>query len=88
MASGPGAPAPPSYLLVGPPDLLHDVLLDFDDIGWDVSVAGWRAVVTAPPADATAPEPSWPTELTLSGVRREGHGAACAEHLNAGGPGV
>lgn len=84
----PPAPAPPSYLLVGPPDLLHDVLLDFEEIGWEVSAAGWRAVVSATPEDAGAPAPEWPTELTLSGVRRDGHRAACAEHLNAGGPGV
>ena len=88
MGSASETPGPPSYLLVGPPDLLHDLLLDFDDVGWDVSAAGWRAVVTAPPADAAAPEPAWPTEVTLSGVRRDGHAAACSEHLNAGGPGA
>lgn len=72
---------PPSYLLVAPPDLLHDLLLDFEEVGWSVAAAGWRAVVTAAPEDAGAPEPEWPTEVTLVGVRREGHGAACAEHL-------
>jgi hypothetical protein len=80
--------APPSYMLVGPPDLLHDVWLDFDDIGWQVTVAGWRAVVTASPEDAAAPAPEWPTELTLSGVGRDGHAEACRVHLGqaAGGP--
>jgi hypothetical protein len=78
-------PAPPSYLLVGPPDLLHDLALDFLDVGWEVTVGGWRAVVTASAGDAAAPEPGWPTELTLSGVRRGGHAAACAEHLGTAG---
>jgi hypothetical protein len=76
-------PPPPSYLLVGPPDLLHDMTLDFLDVGWEVAVAGWRAVVTAAPADAAAPAPGWPTEVTLMGVRHGGHAAACAEHLSA-----
>jgi hypothetical protein len=77
------APATPSYMLVGPPDLLHDLSLDFAEIGWQVSVAGWRAVVTAAPEDAAAPAPEWPTELTLSGVGRDGHPAACRVHLGA-----
>ena len=81
-------PAPPSYMLVGPPDLLHDLTLDFADIGWEVAVAGWKAVVTAAPADAGAPAPEWPTELTLSGVGRDGHAEACRVHLGspAGAP--
>ena len=81
-------PAPPSYMLVGPPDLLHDLTLDFAEIGWQVSVAGWKAVVTAAPEDAAAPAPEWPTEVTLSGVGREGHPEACRLHLGApaGGP--
>ena len=82
MPSDP-APAPPSYMLVGPPDLLHDLSLDFAEIGWQVSVAGWRAVITAAPEDAAAPAPEWPTELTLSGVGRDGHPAACHVHLGA-----
>lgn len=81
MAVDPEPPPAPSYLLVGPPDLLHDIALDFMDVGWEVSVAGWRAVVSAAPGDAAAPTPGWPTEVTLSGVRREGHVAACAEHM-------
>jgi hypothetical protein len=78
---------PPSYLLVGPPDLLHDLTLDFADIGWEVVVVRWQAVVTASPEDAGAPEPEWPTEVTLAGVRHDGHAAACAEFLQgaAGG---
>jgi hypothetical protein len=81
-------PRPPSYLLVGPPDLLHDLTLDFAEIGWQVATARWQAVVTAAPADAAAPEPEWPTEVTVAGVRREGHPAAVAEFLGgaAGAP--
>ena len=80
--------APPSYMLVGPPDLLHDLSLDFAEIGWQVAVSGWRAVITAAPEDAAAPAPEWPTELTLSGVGRDGHAQACRLHLGtpAGGP--
>jgi hypothetical protein len=81
MPAAPQVPPAPSYLIVAPPDLLHDIALDFMDVGWEVSVAGWRAVVSAPPADAAAPAPGWPTEVTLSGVRHEGHAAACAEHM-------
>lgn len=77
----PPRPAPPSYLLVGPPDLLHDLGLDFIDVGWEVSISGWRAVVSACAEDAAAPAPAWPTEVTLSGVVTCGHRAACAEHL-------
>jgi hypothetical protein len=45
----PPGPGPPSYLLVGPPDLLHDITLDFADVGWRFAVSGWRAVISAPP---------------------------------------
>lgn len=76
--------AAPSYLLVGPPDLLHDLGLDFIDVGWAVSVAGWRAVITASDEDAAAPAPAWPTEVTLSGVVTSGHQAACSEHFGTG----
>jgi hypothetical protein len=86
MPPQPPSQGPPSYLLVGPPDLLHDMTLDFLDIGWSVAVMRWQAVVTAPEADAGAPEPEWPTEVTLAGVRRDGHAAACAEFLT--GPSV
>lgn len=85
MSAPPEAPGAPSYLLVGPPDLLHDIALDFIEVGWEVSVVGWRAVVSAPAEDASAPEPGWPTEVTLAGVRRDGHAAACAAHLGGGG---
>jgi hypothetical protein len=81
----PPGPGPPSYLLVGPPDLLHDITLDFADVGWRFAVSGWRAVISAPPEDAAAPEPAWPTEVTLMSVRRGGHEAACAEHLGQAG---
>jgi hypothetical protein len=85
MSAPPEAPRAPSYLLVGPPDLLHDLALDFIAVGWEVTVVGWRAVVSASAEDAAAPQPGWPTEITLSGVGRDGHGAACAEHLGGGG---
>jgi hypothetical protein len=76
------APAPPpSYLLLGPPDLLHDLLLDFEDVGWVTSSMRWQAVVTASPEDAAAPAPAWPPEVTLIGVRYDGHEAACREHF-------
>jgi hypothetical protein len=81
VPSPPTAPRAPSYLLVGPPDLLHDLTLDFAEIGWQVAASRWQAVVTAAPADAAAPEPEWPTEVTLAGVRRDGHAAAVAEHI-------
>jgi hypothetical protein len=81
MSDRPADARPPSYLLVGPPDLLHDLTLDFADIGWEVAASRWQAVVTASPEDAGAPEPEWPTEITLSGVRRDGHAVACAEFL-------
>jgi hypothetical protein len=77
MADRPPEAAPVSYLVVGPPDLLHDLLLDFAEIGWEVSAARWQAVITAPPEDAAAPAPEWPTETTLAGVVREDHATAC-----------
>ena len=73
--------APTTFVVVGPPDLLHDLMLDFQDVGWEVSVAGWRAVITAPPEDAGAPVPEWPTEVTLIETGRDGHAAARARHL-------
>jgi len=81
MTADPEARPAPSYLIVGPPDLLHDIALDFIDVGWEVSVVGWRAVVSAAVGDAAAPAPAWPTEVTLGGVRHQGHAAACEEHL-------
>jgi hypothetical protein len=75
---------PPSYLLIGPPDLLHDLMLDFEEIGWTVTVVRWQAVITASPEDARAPEPAWPAELTLAGVSRDGHEAACRAFFSPG----
>jgi hypothetical protein len=75
---------PTSYLLLGPPDLLHDLQREFADVGWEVSVVRWQAVVTAPPADAAAPAPDWPAEVTLAGVTRDDHRAACAGYLGGG----
>jgi len=74
-------PAPTTFVVVGPPDLLPDLMLDFQDVGWEASIAGWRAVITAPPEDAGARAPEWPTELTLIEASRDGHAAACARHL-------
>ncbi len=77
-------PTPTSYLLVGPPDLLHDLLLDFEDIGWSASSAGWNAVITTAPGDAGAPAPSWAIEVTLADTTHEDHLTACARHLSGG----
>jgi len=73
----PEPPRPPSYHLIGPPDLLHDLMLDFEAIGWRWSAMRWQAVVTAPPEDAAAPAPDWPAEVTLAGVSHDGHEEAC-----------
>jgi hypothetical protein len=88
MSAPPDEPRPVSYLIVGPADILHDITLDFADIGWQVAAVRWQAVITAPPEDAGAPAPEWPTEVTLWGVRHEGHEAACSEFLAGptGGP--
>ena len=77
LAMEPSAAGPRSFLLIGPPDLLHDLMLDFQDVGWQVSAMRWQAVVTAPPQDSAAPEPAWPAEVTLAGVTREDHASAC-----------
>lgn len=80
------APAPPtSYLLIGPPDLLHDLMLDFQDIGWACTVHRWQAVITAPAEEAGHRAPSWPAEITLAGVSHVGHGAACQGHFTQAG---
>lgn len=81
MSDAPNPPAPKSYLLLGPPDLLHDLLNEFAEIGWACSADRWQAVVTAPPEDAGGPEPGWPAEVTLQGISREGHEEACRGHL-------
>ena len=80
----PSPAAPVSYRLLGPPDLLHDLRGDFEEIGWRVSVVRWQAVVTAPPEDAGHAPPEWPAEVTLVGVAHESHGDACVAYL--GGP--
>ncbi|HWH14623.1 MAG TPA: hypothetical protein VNT51_07740 [Miltoncostaeaceae bacterium] len=81
------APAQPvSYRLLGPPDLLHDLQRDFEEIGWRTSVVRWQAVVTAPPEDADHRAPQWPAEVTLVGVASQAHEEACAEYL--AGPAV
>ena len=75
------SPKPTSYRIVGPPDILFDVLEDFEAVGWRTSHAGWKAVVTAPPEDAGHTPPAWPTEVTLAGVAQEPHEQACAAYL-------
>jgi len=77
-------PAPTTFVVVGPPDLLHDLMLDFQDVGWEVSIGGWHAVITAPPEDAGAPAPAWPTEVTLLQTTRDDHATALAQHLKGG----
>lgn len=80
--SAPGpAPAPTSYRLLGPPDILLDLMRDFEDVGWRASVVRWQAVVTAPPEDAGHTPPEWPTEVTLVDVRAEDHVEACRDFL-------
>ncbi|MFN8109565.1 MAG: hypothetical protein U0Y82_06920 [Thermoleophilia bacterium] len=77
----PVPPSPTSYRLIGPPDLLHDLKLDFEDVGWRVTVVRWKAVVTAPPEDAGHVAPEWPAEITVAGVGHEDHPVAAAEFL-------
>jgi hypothetical protein len=80
------APAPhTSYLLIGPPDLLHDLMLDFHEIGWACTVHRWQAVITAPPADAGHRAPAWPAEITLAGIVDAEHDAACRQHFPQAG---
>ncbi len=71
-----------SYLLLGPPDILHDLLNDFAEDGWACSADRWQAVLTRPAGD-DGPDPgAWPAEVSLQGIRTEGHEAACREHLS------
>jgi hypothetical protein len=77
MPPRPESPRPASYLLIGPPDLLHDLMLDFEAVGWRVTAMRWQAVVTASSEDAAAPAPDWPAEVTLAGVSHEDHEEAC-----------
>lgn len=78
----PSPPAPISYRLLGPPDLLHDLVEDFGAIGWRTSAQRWKAVVTAPPEDAGHTAPEWPTEVTLVERSPQPHEQACAEFFS------
>lgn len=74
-------PHPRSYLLLGPPDILHDLLRDFDDDGWACGADRWKAVITRPAGD-TGPDPgAWPAEVSLQGTLECGHEEACRQHL-------
>jgi hypothetical protein len=80
------APAmPTNYRLIGPPDLLHDLMLDFHDVGWVCTVHRWQAVVTAPPDEDGHRAPAWPAEITLAGVTHTTHDEACHDHFSAPG---
>jgi hypothetical protein len=79
-------PPPTNYHLVGPPDLLHDLMLDFQDIGWACTVYRWQAVITAPAEEAGHQGPAWPAEITLARITRIDHDTACREHFT--GPGA
>lgn len=72
--------APKSYLLLGPPDILHDLLNEFAADGWYCSADRWKAVVTAPPEDAGG-RPRMASGGVASGHVPGGHEAACREHL-------
>ena len=79
-------PLPTNYRLVGPPDLLHDLMLDFREIGWQCTVHRWQAVITAPANESGHTAPQWSAEITLAGISRTDHGTACQDHFL--GPGV
>ncbi len=79
------SPSPTSYRIIGPPDLLHDLLLDFRDIGWEVTVVRWQAVFAAPAEEAGHAPPAWPAEVTLAGVSHDVHDAACREYFTGVG---
>ncbi len=74
-----------NYRLIGPPDLLHDLMLDVQEIGWLCTVSRWQAVITAPPEDAGHTAPQWPAEITLASISHTDHEAACRDHF--AGPG-
>jgi len=79
----PPQPHPPrSYLLLGPPDILHDLLNDFAEDGWACSADRWQAVITRPPGDDGPDPQAWPAEVSLQGISTLGHEAACREHLS------
>lgn len=76
----PAADGPaPNYRLIGSPDLLHDLIREFEEIGWSCSIMRWQAVITACPADASAPSPGWPAEVTLADVSHLPHSDACQD---------
>jgi hypothetical protein len=70
-----------SYLLLGPPDILHDLLNDFAEDGWSCSADRWQAVITRPEGDHGPDPGAWPAEVSLQGISNAGHEAACREHL-------
>jgi hypothetical protein len=72
---------PKSYLILGPPDMLHDLLNEFSEDGWACSADRWLAVLTRPEGD-DGPDPGWPLEVSLQGTSADGHEAACREHLS------
>jgi hypothetical protein len=76
---------PTNYRLLGPPDLLHDLMLDFQEIGWLCTVWRWQAVITAPPEDAGHTAPQWPAEITQAGLSHTDHEAACRDQFGAPG---
>ena len=78
----PAAGGPRSYLLLGPPDILHDLLNDFAEDGWACSADRWQAVITRPAGDSGPDPGAWPAEVSLQGIRTDGHEAACREHLS------
>ncbi len=80
MSAAPESRAPRSYLLLGPPDILHDLLNEFADDGWACSADRWKAVVTRP-AGEDGPDPGWPAEIALQGITTDGHEDACRAHL-------
>lgn len=80
----PAPDVPTNYRLIGPPDLLHDLMLDFQSIGWRVSVQRWQAVITAPEGEFGHTAPAWPAEITLAGISHTDHDAACQEHFRLG----
>ena len=78
------APKPPSsrsYLLLGPPDILFDLLNEFAEDGWSCSADRWQAVLTRPAGDDGPDPAAWPAEVSLQGITTDGHEAACREHL-------
>jgi hypothetical protein len=78
-------PAPTNYSLIGPPDLLHDLILDFEEIGWRCTVFRWQAVISSPEGDPAHTAPLWPAEITLARVTTIDHEDACHAHFGVPG---